>query len=449
MMMVNFRDYPFRHSIVVAVTCLAGASLAQAAWTPLIKEIINNSSDIWTIDFSAQPTARLGYFIGHGTAGSGSGSGPGAVAECKGTAVLRPGEILGFYVDEIGPGRRQGCDLRFRIWDNAAPKGELVGVLNVEMPGTNSSFSEEPDGAARGPRPPVVVASTMISINNPGAPAPGHAETKTETKLDGKGSLPNLSDEDREAGATRPEGSYTVGRIRRRDDWGEWPNWATALHQDGNRMSSASLYEIFVNTIFQYYTRKLVGYDANLNYDQYPTLPRENYDGNYTKWLGLFCHPRGVNLFPIPAPGSDFSQFKKYQAALEMARRSLENNSSFRRLAVAYMREKIICEKLIEAGSIQRNKTGSSKEINRLSSNSSLLCNTLQIMLYNWMDQAYAQFVNKYQHTSDPESGAPLYVFYPAFLSEPFYSKIMERMPVYERPVTEVEGIPLPLVQRW
>ena len=423
--------------MAVAALWLAGATRVQADWVAVRKELRNESRSPWVIDFFEAPTATMGYAFASGAAAAG----PGAVLKCRGKVVLAPGCRMSFHRDYPSNGV-----LSFQLRDQAGTQGAVLGKLDLEPLGSEPGFREERRfKGASAPSQAVLVVPGQITILDLDAAAPAHREVKAETKGAAKGSLPALSDEDREAGVFTAY--YTVGRIRYQEDWAPLSTWAAALHGRGHQLSQASLLDMFFNTMFQYYTFKLVNYDATLNYDQYLTMAPGAYDDNYRTWLTRFCEPRGVSLVPVPAPGGDFTAFQNYRTALATARAALMANENFCRLATAYMRQKIVCEKLVTVAKEQIGRGESPKAVNALSSRHSVLTSDIQVMIYNWMDHAYGLFVNRYLTAPEAgklDAGTPLATFTPDFLGEPYYEHIMNHLDEHLAPVTTLEGVHLP-----
>jgi hypothetical protein len=122
-------------------------------------------------------------------------------------------------------------------------------------------------------------------------------------------------------------------------------------------------------------------------------------------------------------------------------------NPRFCALATAYMRQKVVCEKLVAVAQGKISRGESPKTVNALSASRSVLTNDIQVMIYNWMDQAYGVFVHAYSTAAEagkPDAGTALLAFQPDFLRDPFYADIMNHLGEYQAPVTALEGVSLP-----
>lgn len=434
-----FRYLPSCIRVLGVLLALAAGRPARGYWMPLEEEIANRSREAWVVAFGADARPKLGYALGAGE-----------VAGAAGDVVLPPGAVMRLYADSLRVEEFALSD-RILLRDHGRAQGEVLVRLDVDHLSGLSRFS----GVARKYGPVqaqfVMMTPRALSIVEAG---PGGAPEGEEGKglaagpaaPAAGGDLPPLMAGDREAGAANPFHYYTTGRIRKDPDFNLDSLGAEAslacLHQRGNLMPPELLADYFFNTLFQYYVRRFMGYDPNLNYDQYPTLKPRYFDELYRAWLDRFCAPRGVRAMPTPDPGGDFRAFVAYRRAFETSVASLQRNRAFVSLGIAYMRQKILVEKL--QGALQGHPAAATQ---KLLLERDRLAEDLQTMIFHWMDEAFTGFVGRFKAApaeAKEEAGALLETFRPAFLARPRYAAILAGTRDSLAPVAQVDGVELP-----
>lgn len=234
-------------------------------------------------------------------------------------------------------------------------------------------------------------------------------EIKEAEKTDIKPSLPRLSDSQMKAGLG--SALYSVSQ----DDFGK-------LHDCGHIIDTRFLANIFFKSIFQYYTDELLGFDMTYNYAQFAdtTLKLTIVDRLKFKFLGVM----GLE-FHTKDPASRFKCF----AQVEMVRRAIEllmHNLLLNNLAIAYMRQKIVTEKLlclVEKGSAQ---------LQPLLLMHDRYAIDLQTMIYYFMKEAYERYINEVRYAHQQQEKIPdgrfLENFLPVFKKEHYYDRILAKL---------------------
>ncbi len=232
---------------------------------------------------------------------------------------------------------------------------------------------------------------------------------KEAEKTDSKPSLPRLSDSQMEAGLG--SALYSVSQ----EDFGK-------LHDCGHIIDARFLTNIFFKSIFQYYTDDLLGFDMTYNYAQFAdtTLKLAGVDRFKFKFLGVM----GLE-FHIKDPALRSKCF----AQVEMVRRAIESlmhNPLLNKLAVAYMRQKIVTEKLLCL--VEKE----SAELLPLLLMHDRYAIDLQTMIYYFMKEAYERYINDVRHAHQQQEKIPdgrfLENFLPAFKEKPYYDRILAKL---------------------
>lgn len=423
--------------ILACTVCMA----AHSAWVPLDQEIVNRSEQTWTLEFVGAPNPRLGYALTAGT------SHPEA-AVCPAKVPIAPRQRLVFYVDPSA--LEQGLANRVQIREQHATKALFQCNLEVDRLTGLSRYGLATREYGTACSTFVLMAPHAISIVPAGfEPKALDGGERKDAGTAGTEALPALTEVDAEAGATNTFHYYTAARIARDatfHPYGTEPGITfAALHRAGHLMPPELLADYFFNTLFQYNIRKFMNYDPNLNYDQYPTLQLPYFSSLYTTWLDRFCTPRGVRILATPAPGGDFSEFNTWKASFEKAMVAFQRNPAFVSLGTAYMRQKIVTEKLHAV--LLKSGKGAKEDAFRILMAHDRLVTDYQAMIYHWMDRSLAEYLRRYQRATPEgklEAGAFLEAYHPDFLAIPRYRDLLEAAPKHMEPASRVEGLDLP-----
>jgi hypothetical protein len=209
-------------------------------------------------------------------------------------------------------------------------------------------------------------------------------------------------------------------------------------------MPEELLADYFLNTLFPYYTTRFMGVDPHLDYSQDPAMGQ--FSENWSRWLERFCAPGGKRMLAPPTPKGDFKPFLAYKEAVETAIRSFQGNPRLITLGIAYMRQKVMTEKIQEAMKELSGDPAEAAQKQLLATDR--LTQDLQSMIFAWMKDGYLEFLARYRAASQEQkalAGASLADYAPAFLSEPYDAAIMADLPEYTRPASKVNGLTLPV----
>jgi len=438
------------------------STLAHAAWQPLDQELVNQSTEPWTIDFSATPTARMGCSMLDGTPMRGLAVPP---TECTGSKVLPPGARMYFYVETPGPVAPLAFSLR-----GPAPGGEWRGSVELLAPGPGSRFvhpgpeqenlavswsakritlHEQPvrgegkEELNTGAATPVAAAPAPVPGEGKGELAGGETRedgAPTETKATkATATLPKLSEYKLEAGLQNSAQYWTLNKITLTKDW------SGELHDFGHILPPEVLADIFMNTVFQFDVLECTGYSPHLDYERIWSMKFSSRDYYLKVGLNKLSRNIGPQFDKIKRHSDEATHLNEFIAATEKALRALQQDRDFRALGVAYMRQKIVVEKLAQlAESLGEVAQKAMYERDRLTTD-------LQTMIYYWIDQAFVEFVHQYRAAS-PEAREAVELsmasFRPAFLAEPYYDKIIKDLRHYTDQTRSVEGMALPTPPR-
>ncbi|WP_306600280.1 hypothetical protein [Geothrix sp. 21YS21S-2] len=428
-----------QHLGLVAGLALAAGSYAHAAWEPLGQEIANRSGSEWIVRFTPTgPGAPFGAAVTQDHA-------EGAVAEGRGEIRLLPHSVMRLYVDSarIGHGDVSGT---FSLEHGAKSRERVIFNLEVarlpRLARFSGGFRED---FSRSPRADLVImAPHAISILDGG---PLAEEAKEEKAPSGTaGDLAPLAEKDVQAGVSNPFHFYRVPRIRKDLVYHTSSHEAFgALHLKGNLMPTEMLADYFFNTLFVYNLRAFTGYDPGVNYDQCPALARPYFDKVVEGWVASLCTPGGVKVVTPPKPGGDFREFIAWKDAVESAQVALMRNRAFVFLGTAYLRQKIVTEKLATA--MVRMDKGRKDEALAAAMKRDKLTGEFQLLIYHWMHQALGEFVVRYlaaPATGRAEVPAFLETWRPGFLASPRYAAILAAAYPNSDPEDVAEGIALP-----
>jgi len=431
------RSSAARPSWLLAALVLAAAPAVRADWLPVGQDILNRSTEPWVVNLHEGPSPKVGYSI----------KPSGTVIEGSPEVLLPPGAALTLFVDSAALSQRD-ISQPIRLHDRAGLQGEFICHLQVTRPAGQARFSRGTRVYGTRQSQFVMVAPHVLAIVAPAAGAELKAEVKAEPGPAASAGLAPLREVDVQAGVHNPFLYYTTSQIRVDPVWNPAiPDLPFAfLHAGGHQMPTELLADYFFNTIFQYYVRQFMGYDPNLNYDQYPTLAWPHFDQLYTSWLDRFCAPRGQRILPTPAPGGDFREFINYKTAFENALAAWKRNPGLLVLGAAYMRQKIVTEKL-QAALLLPDGEPDKARVQKVLLERDRLTGEYQTMIFHWMEQGFTEFLARYKAAApgrQAEAGDFLERFQPRFLADPQYAKTLAGAMDAAQPADSVEGIALP-----
>lgn len=437
-MQLLFKHHPFR--LAAALALLAGTQV-HAAWEPLGQEIANRTGHAWVLRF---PTAGTGPTFG---ASINQGQGEGPVVPWDSTLTVPAHSVVRFHVDSAYAGQGDVA-ASFNLERGSHGRNSISVSLEVGRLPRLARFarSNRAEYSRSTKTELVIMAPKAITILDGG---PLVEEIKEEKGPSGSaGDLAPLSEKDVRAGVDNPFHFYRVLRIRT-DAAYNLPSSESpfaGLHLMGNLMPTELLADYFFNTLFAYNLRVFTGYDPGVNYDQIPTLAAPYFDKIVEGWLTSFCTPGGVKVVTPPGPGGDFREFIAWKDAFEGAQVALMRNRAFVFLGAAYMRQKIVTEKLATA--CLRQEKGHKDAAHAAALKRDRLTGEIQLVIYHWMQQAMREFVTRYQAASaadKPQVPAFLETWRPGFLASPRYAATLAAAHAHAEPEKEAEGIALPV----
>lgn len=213
------------------------------------------------------------------------------------------------------------------------------------------------------------------------------------------------------------------------------------LHRDGHVMPNELLAEFFFNTVFQYYVRRCTGLDPNYNYRQLPGLMASLTLFDRNLLLDL-CGPLDL---AVPETSQDLAPLLACIEALNQANRSWRDNALLKELGIAFMRQKIVVEKLAQA--VGKGSTPEQREArHQLTLVRDRLVQDLQTMIFHLMKEGFAAFTVRLKAEGEDRKasrGLCTAEFVPAFLQEPYYKNLTEYLPEYGQATVLVNGVPL------
>ncbi|MDR3646045.1 MAG: hypothetical protein P4L22_00715, partial [Candidatus Babeliales bacterium] len=172
----------------------------------------------------------------------------------------------------------------------------------------------------------------------------------------------------------------------------------TTLHKSGNIIEGDFLLNIFFNSMFLFYIKKFSGYDYRPN-----------------KGNSLFASTYGPLIL-----------------------KAFKENELLKKLAIAYMRQKIVIEKLqnllpnIDAKIIYKYDR---------------FVTDLQIMIFYWIKEGYEEFAKRFKlaNTQEEKLKSPEFLahFVPEFTNTPYYNYLLTNFDEFKKPRTIVEGMKL------
>lgn len=190
------------------------------------------------------------------------------------------------------------------------------------------------------------------------------------------------------------------------------------LHREGNIADNGFLQHIFFGSIFQYYTYDLLGFNMAQNYKN--VGPQKLYSDMIQKYLTLI---------------TGFTTYTSYRAQdrgimtpplwhIEKAIDALKKNKLLQELGIAYMRQKIVTEKLTLNAEVH-------KDMQKILQHDRYAID-LQTMIYHMMKEAYATYAKTVRSAERQRKSIPdvefLATFKPHFIQEPYYERIVSKL---------------------
>ena len=246
------------------------------------------------------------------------------------------------------------------------------------------------------------------------------AEQKAALKM--KATLPALTDEQMRAGLPLQQ-----ERLEKARYYSISKDLFYQLHKEGNVCDPAFLLRIFFGSMFQYYTHEFLGIDMTYNYQQlidltYPLLQyeKENLTGIASKIGLLFTQ-------------NDLKQMLCIIDTFFKAIDRFKQNELLQKLAAAYMRQKIVTEKLQMAV-----EKGKADLVSFLLKHDRYAID-LQTMIFHFMKEAYGQYTARateaIKHNREIQPADFLTTFIPSFVHDPYYARIFEELENLSRPM--------------
>lgn len=209
------------------------------------------------------------------------------------------------------------------------------------------------------------------------------------------------------------------------------------LHNEGNTTdNNEKLKQIFLNSIFRFYTKYLAGYNMNKSPEEQEKL-----------WATLYLSALSklFNDLKIKDPIRDllgkFITSDRKTSLLNNFDNNvlicLEQNNLLLDLAVAYLRQKIVVEKLQNL----LGKTSSEENATRLYKHDRFATD-LQTMIFNFMEEVFGYYfftflptLNIWTDLYQVDICDCLKTFKPSFLDCLYYKKIMDQLDELKKPM--------------
>ena len=230
--------------------------------------------------------------------------------------------------------------------------------------------------------------------------------------------LPKLTDDQMMAGAQFYEKYYTSTL----SDF-------MKLHREGDIIDTNFLENIFFNTIFQYYTREFLNFDIKYDYLQNSSKSSLTFEdrmnfGQLSRTIGLSQMPiRQIIKTVVP-------QIKFLQEAIDI----FKQNKLLKNLGAAYMRQKIVVEKIQDYTKAKGNEA-----LMPLLLEHDRIATDLQTMIFHFMEQGYGQFIENFKAAQNDQqkidAGKFLATFEPSFINQPYYKNIQSKLASFCQPM--------------
>ena len=212
------------------------------------------------------------------------------------------------------------------------------------------------------------------------------------------------------------------------------------LHAEGNIVGEQFLLDGFQKTLFQYYTFLILGFDLTQNYKNIKYLQQD------AVLFKDFANPFNPAPFrvkytsqTVEGKSQDIMYLlKPYIPSIFEAIDKLKQNILLKDLGIAYMRQKIVVEKIytcIEAGN---------SSLQPLLIKQDRYAEDLQTMIYHFMREAYASYTSKFGTLpSKTKAPAPdnafLITYVPTFTQEPYYAAIISKLKELGAPKSDAD----------
>jgi len=205
------------------------------------------------------------------------------------------------------------------------------------------------------------------------------------------------------------------------------------LHDIGTIIDSHMLQDLFFKTMFQYYTYEALGFDMSYHYAMVwqdgPGFRLSRYD--LQKFSAL------AERFGLPAP-TTVADIERYLSepiqVTSNAIDALKQNRLLQAIAAAYMRQKVVTEKLADLTEAtgRQDLQGILLEHDRYAIH-------LQTMIYHFMQEAYGQYKGRIRvagtHEEKIHVGRLLATGIPHFVDFPYYARLMAELERLAQPV--------------
>lgn len=216
------------------------------------------------------------------------------------------------------------------------------------------------------------------------------------------------------------------------------------IHGQGHILPPKQLGSLFLGTVFRFYVRQFLGYDFSYNYDG---LLQEKKQGlkllSYQKRkIRESCVFMGMDSLEENLP-----EFLKLINTIQKGFEAFQKNQELVDLGIAYMRQKVVVEKLHTVlEKLGKSDPAQSEKVQKLMYKHDRYAIDLQTMIFHWMKDGFAEFA---KHNKKPPlgehgvQGAFLERYQPEFLDAPYYHGIMEHLKEWMAPIPKVDGIDL------
>lgn len=232
------------------------------------------------------------------------------------------------------------------------------------------------------------------------------------------------------------------------------------LHAIGNEVDQGFLLDTFFKSLFQYYTHEFLGFDMTYDYFDRPLATEQQAkfleltQPEYERFRCKFSHP-GIYGFQTMAEREERKAIESRECMLpniksiQYAINKLKENRLLQELGIAYMRQKVVVEKIwvpFESGD---------EKMGPLLYMHDKYANDIQIMIFHLMSQAYLQYLRLANMVLfvqgvkiiPPEIGDFLATFKPDFIDNLYYQSVLAKLPELSlpKPTGEILGEALEL----
>lgn len=202
------------------------------------------------------------------------------------------------------------------------------------------------------------------------------------------------------------------------------------LHRQGHVASTKFLESIFMRSIFQYNIAEITGFDIMQNYAQYEqsTLRFGRYEHQIFEPLAkILGYTVPFSMHDIqPAMFKDIELLKN---AFEM----FKQNKLLQQLGAAYMRQKIVVEKIQQE--MDHLDATAKERVQPILLKHDRFAIDLQTMIYAFMKEACMAYIDQLK-TRAPYPGDYLITYVPSFVHYPYYANIIDQLGKLMAPTT-------------